>query len=132
VSLIGIKALDDQGSGRTSDIIAGIQYVVEEQGRTGRPSVISMSIGGAPSQALDDAVEQAVSAGIHVAVAAGNEGSDACESSPARVPSAITVAAMSIADQAASFSNYGDCGKPPSFSLHCLLRGSLKLHFCHP
>lgn len=61
---------------------AGIQYVVEQQGTTNRPTVISMSLGGGANKALDDAVEQAVTAGIHVAVAAGNNGEDACLSSP--------------------------------------------------
>jgi cerevisin len=125
VSLIGIKALDDQGSGRTSDIIAGIQYVVGEKARTGRPTVISMSIGGPPSPSLDSAVEQAVAAGIHVAVAAGNNGGDACATSPARVASAVTVAAMDIYDQAASFSNYGNCGKQRA-RLHSAIPAALE------
>jgi subtilisin family serine protease len=72
-----------------------------------------MSVGGPPNQALDDAVGQATAAGVHVAVAAGNEGDDACNSSPARAPTAITVAASNINDEAAFFSNYGSCGESP-------------------
>jgi subtilisin family serine protease len=50
---------------------------------------------------------QVISAGIHVVVAAGNYAEDTSQFSPARVPSAITVAASNISDGAAFFSNYG-------------------------
>jgi subtilisin family serine protease len=47
--------------------------------------------------------------GISVAVAAGNDGIDTCNDSPARVEAAITVAATTPTDGVASFSNWGDC-----------------------
>lgn len=74
---------------------------------SGRPSVISMSLGGGVSRALDSAVTAAVGQGIHVVVAAGNEAADASTSSPARAPAVITVGATTITDQVASFSNFG-------------------------
>jgi len=46
-------------------------------------------------------------AGIHVAVAAGNDNVDAGNTSPARAISAVTVGASTIGDTRASFSNFG-------------------------
>ena len=44
----------------------------------------SMSLGGGASSTLDTAVAQAVSRGVVMAVAAGNDNADACNYSPAR------------------------------------------------
>jgi cerevisin len=74
---------------------------------SGKPSVISMSLGGGASRALDNAVTAAVNSGVHVVVAAGNESADANTSSPARAPAVITVGASDINDGVASFSNFG-------------------------
>jgi subtilisin family serine protease len=71
-----------------------------------------MSLGGAASQALDDAVTNSVNAGFFYAVAAGNESTDACNGSPARLgpmDGVMTVAATDSNEQEASFSNYGNC-----------------------
>src|SRR4051812_2496259 len=67
------------------------------------------SLGGGADNALDAAVKASVSAGVTYAVAAGNESAEACQSSPARVPSAITVGATDHQDHKASFSNFGKC-----------------------
>ncbi|CDO71616.1 hypothetical protein BN946_scf184911.g86 [Trametes cinnabarina] len=66
-----------------------------------------MSLGGGPSRALDDAVTSLTRKGIHVTVAAGNEGTDARNTRPARADGVVTVGASTIADARASFSNYG-------------------------
>jgi len=66
-----------EGSGATSDIISGINFVVDAARLSKRPSVLSMSLGGSPSRAIDQAVIAAVNAGVHVVVAAGNENQDA-------------------------------------------------------
>merc|ERR1719517_290787 len=55
------------------------------------------------------AVDAAVSAGVTVVVAAGNENSNACNFSPAFVPSAITVGSMTASDSRSGFSNFGSC-----------------------
>ncbi|KDN39139.1 hypothetical protein RSAG8_09046, partial [Rhizoctonia solani AG-8 WAC10335] len=102
-----IAVLGADGSGATSDIIDGIQFAMQSAAASGRPSVISMSLGGGVSRGLDSAVTTAVGAGIHVVVAAGNEAADASTSSPARAPAVITVGASTITDQVASFSNFG-------------------------
>lgn len=64
---------------------------------------------GGKSQALDDVVDSAVDAGMHFAVAAGNDNRDACSYSPAGAVKAVTVGASTIGDERAYFSNWGPC-----------------------
>jgi len=106
VLLSPIRVLGCDGSGTTSGVIAGLDWVVRN---ARKPAVVNMSLGGGASTAMDDAVSRAVSAGITVVVAAGNSNADACRSSPARAPAAITVGATDASDVRASFSNYGQC-----------------------
>merc|ERR1712087_1037552 len=51
----------------------------------------------------------AVNAGVTVVVAAGNSNSNACNFSPAFVPSAVTVGSTDSTDTRSYFSNYGNC-----------------------
>ncbi len=106
VSLVAVRVLDCQGNGSNSGVIAGVNWVAAN---AVKPSVANMSLGGGATQALDDAVTAAVNRGVTFAVAAGNENTNACNSSPARAPSALTVGATTNADARASFSNYGSC-----------------------
>jgi len=89
------------------DSIAGLNWVKEQYEKDHQPSVVNMSLGGSADQALDDAVRSLTTAGVHVAVAAGNSNEDAGGGSPAREPSAVTVAASTINDERASFSSFG-------------------------
>jgi len=69
-----------------------------------------MSLGGSGTQqAMADAVNAAVNAGVTIVVAGGNSNSDACRFSPAFVPSAITVGSTDSLNRRSSFSNYGSC-----------------------
>ncbi|MER0243123.1 S8 family peptidase [Streptomyces sp. HSW2009] len=103
--IVAVRVLNDQGSGTTEQVVAGIDWVTEHhQG----PSVANMSLGGGADEALDAAVQKAIESGVTFGVAAGNESTDAGQSSPARVPEAITVASSTETDQQSSFSNYGD------------------------
>jgi aqualysin 1 len=105
--IVPVRVIGCTGSGTSSGVIAGIDWVTAH--RSG-PSVANMSLGGQTSQALDDAVNRAISAGVTFAVAAGNENQDACKTSPARVPRAITVGASTNGDSRdTSYSNYGSC-----------------------
>ena len=106
VSLIPVRVLNCQGSGTWSGVIAGVDFVANS---TLRPAVANMSLGGGASQAVDDAVAGAVSRGATMVVAAGNSNANACNYSPARAPSAITVGATTSADARASYSNWGKC-----------------------
>jgi serine protease len=107
--LIGVKVFGCTGGSPWSTVLAGIDWATNQAVASGIPSVISMSLGGSLIQTINTAVENAVSAGVVVVVAAGNSNSDACQFSPASAPSAITVGATTILGQRASYSNYGPC-----------------------
>ncbi|KAL1916862.1 uncharacterized protein VTP21DRAFT_5059 [Calcarisporiella thermophila] len=110
VNLVAVKVLNNRGSGTISDIIAGVDWVVNDQKNNGKnKSVANMSLGGRTTAALNDAVNNAVDAGLHVVVAAGNDNRDACNYSPAGAEKVISVAASDIDDKKASFSNFGKC-----------------------
>ena len=108
VTIVPIKVLRCDGRGTTSEILRGIDAVL--QLRRGRaPAVANLSLGGGIDPALDAGVRAMVDAGITVVVAAGNASKDACTVSPAREPRVLTVAAVDLADQMTSFSNFGRC-----------------------
>ncbi|MBZ9728772.1 S8 family peptidase [Salegentibacter sp. JZCK2] len=106
-SVIPVKVLDSRGSGSYSGVIAGVDHVAA-YGSAG--DVANMSLGGPTSDALDSAVLSASENGIIFALAAGNDGADANNSSPARVNGQyiVTISAMDSNDNWASFSNYGN------------------------
>ncbi len=104
--LRAVRVLDCSGSGSNSNVIAGINWVAQNHIA---PAVANMSLGGGASQAVDDAVNALANSGVFIAVAAGNSNADACGTSPARAANATTVAASTISDAKASFSNYGGC-----------------------
>ncbi|ORZ38061.1 peptidase S8/S53 domain-containing protein, partial [Catenaria anguillulae PL171] len=110
-SVVAVKVLDSNGKGDWSNVIAGINWVVEQVQKSGnKRALMSMSLGGGGNQTLaDQAVEAAIAAGVHVIAAAGNDGASACNVSPARVRDTITVGATDPSDRLASFSNWGRC-----------------------
>merc|ERR1719384_2634028 len=102
-----VKVLSDSGSGSWSWSYYALDWLA---GNPTRPAVASMSLGGGGTQqAMADAVDGAVNAGVVVVVAGGNENTNACTKSPAFVPSAITVGSVTSLDARSSFSNYGSC-----------------------
>ncbi len=107
--LTGVKVLGCGGSGTTSGVIKGVDWVTAN---AVTPAVANMSLGGGASQALDDAVRRSVDRGIVYSIAAGNSGADACNSSPARAGTSagvVTTAATDQNDREPSWSNYGAC-----------------------
>jgi subtilisin family serine protease len=98
--------LNCSGSGTTSGVIAGVDWVTNN---AVRPAVANMSLGGGVSSALDQAVRNSIASGITYAIAAGNSNANACNFSPARTAEAITVGATTNTDARASFSNFGTC-----------------------
>jgi subtilisin family serine protease len=104
VKIVPVRVLDDNGSGTTEQVAAGIDWVAANHSG---PSVANMSLGGPVDDVLDQATAGAIASGVTFAVAAGNSSADADGFSPARVAEAITVAASDDADAQASFSNYG-------------------------
>jgi subtilisin family serine protease len=107
VSLIAVRVLNCSGSGTTSGVIAGINWVTSNH--TNGKAVANMSLGGGVSSALDTAVRNSIADGVVYAVAAGNSNANACNFSPARVSEAVTVGATTSTDARASYSNRGSC-----------------------
>ena len=105
-TLYPVRVLGCNGSGSTSGVIAGVDWVT---GNRVLPAVANMSLGGGASTALDDAVRRSIAAGVTYAIAAGNSTADACAYSPARVSEALTVGSSTSGDARSSFSNYGTC-----------------------
>jgi subtilisin family serine protease len=108
VTLVAVRVLDASGNGTNSGVIAGVDFVTSDH-QAGQPAVANMSLGGGISSALDTAVTNSINDGVTYAIAAGNETSDACGTSPARVASAITVGSTTTTDARSSFSNFGTC-----------------------
>jgi subtilisin family serine protease len=113
VRLVGVRVLDCGGSGTTSGVIAGVDWVTANHS-AGAPAVANMSLGGGASSSLDAAVSNSIADGVSYAVAAGNGNmagiaQDACKYSPARVAAAMTIGATDRTDKKASWSNYGNC-----------------------
>jgi subtilisin family serine protease len=107
--LTGVKVLACNGSGSTSGVIKGVDWV---RANAIKPAIANLSLGGGASTALDNAVKALADSGVFVSVAAGNSGADACNSSPARAGvhnGVMTVAATDSTDKEASWSNYGPC-----------------------
>lgn len=107
VTLVPVRVLDCAGSGSWSGVIAGLDWVASQTAM--RPAVANLSLGGAKSSSVNAAVAAAVGKGVTMVVAAGNSNADACNTSPASEPSAITVGATTNADARASYSNFGSC-----------------------
>jgi subtilisin family serine protease len=121
--LRGVRVMDCNGSGSTSGIIAGVDWV-----RTNhvKPAVANLSIGGGYSATLNTAVTNLSNAGVFVAVAAGNSNADACSYSPASAPAVFTTASSERTDARRSTSNYGSCvdGYAPGGSITSTWIGS--------
>jgi cerevisin len=118
-NIIAVKVLGDDGSGSSSDTIQGMDWVItNHQKRKSQPgfvgSIMSMSWGlQGTANSVDEVIASASEAGIHVSVAAGNDGIDACGSTPAHLGGAnsnvVTVGSVNINNQVSTFSNIGKC-----------------------
>ncbi|KAI8960207.1 subtilisin-like protein [Daldinia sp. FL1419] len=108
-SLFAVKVLDASGSGTNSGVIAGMDFVAKDAAGQTCPKgvVVNMSLGGSSSSAVNEAAASIVGAGLFLAVAAGNEATDASSSSPASEKSACTVGATTKDDELAEYSNFG-------------------------
>lgn len=106
--IVPVRVMNCSGSGSTSDIIAGVDWIINHH-QAGVPAVANMSLGGPRSAALDLAVSRGISDGVTFVVAAGNSNVSACTVSPAGEPLAITVGSTTSSDDRSSFSNFGSC-----------------------
>lgn len=106
VRLHGIRVVGCNGIGTVSSAVEGIDWVTANHVS---PAVANMSMGSAASPLMDFAVQGSIDAGVTYVAAAGNANADACQVSPARVGSVITVGASDQNDVRAPFSNFGSC-----------------------
>ena len=107
--ITGVKVLGCSGSGTTSGVIKGVDWV---RNNAKKPAIANLSLGGGANTSLDNAVKSLATSGVFVSIAAGNSGANACNYSPARIGATdgvMTVAATDSSDKEASFSNYGSC-----------------------
>ncbi|MEK9519177.1 S8 family peptidase [Streptomyces venezuelae] len=102
--IVGVRVLDNNGSGTTAGVVAGIDWVTRN---AVKPAVANMSLGGGVDSTLDTAVRNSIASGVTYAVAAGNSNANASNYSPARVTEALTVGSTTNTDARSSFSNYG-------------------------
>jgi len=110
VNLIAVKVLNRFGSGSYSNIIGGLNYIAQwKKSNSSLKGIVNMSLGGGAFTPLDKAVRNLINSGVSVVVAAGNEGQNAENTSPARVAEAITVGAYNNRNNnMPSWSNFGN------------------------
>jgi subtilisin family serine protease len=123
--IYAVKVLGCSGSGSWSSVISGIDWVTQNHKAN---AVANMSLGGSANQAVDDAVRTSAASGVFYALAAGNDGANACNQSPARAGTTdgiATVAAVDSSDAEASWSNYGSCVDiwAPGVNIYSTYRG---------
>ena len=117
VTIVAVRVLNCAAVGSTSGVIEGISWVTADHvAHPDVPVVANLSLGGARSAALNDAVAASIATGISYTIAAGNGTNDgggaaidAQAVSPASAPDAVTVGATDRNDYRVSFSNFGSC-----------------------
>ena len=111
-NVFGVKVLDCNGSGRTSDIIKGLDFVYKKHQETKKSkgvvkSIVNMSLGGGFSKALNRAVESSIKdLNFYFVAAAGNENQSIKRVSPASSKGIIAAMASDRNDNRAYFSNF--------------------------
>lgn len=101
--VMAVKGLDDTGTGQSSDLARAIVYAVDNGA-----DVINASFGGSGySLVEEEAVNYARAHGVVFVAAAGNSTQEVADFTPASIPAAIAVSALSTSDTLAFFSNYG-------------------------
>jgi len=114
-SLVAVKVLSDGGSGSYAGVIAGCDWALKayQAQPAGTAGTANLSLGGPFFQALNDALDAAMQAGLFVVVAAGNSNADSCRDSPSSAPDVITVGSTDVSpantDVRSYFSSYGPC-----------------------
>ncbi|MGW4128807.1 S8 family peptidase [Amycolatopsis japonica] len=106
VKIVGLRVLGCNNTGPDSGIIDAVDWVTAN---ARKPAVANMSLTMDAPGVGDDALKKSIASGVVYGVASGNASTDACNTSPARVPEAITVNATDSGDNRSSFSNYGSC-----------------------
>lgn len=104
--ILALKALDDNGNGTTSSVVAAIQYAIDSH-----VSIINLSLSGLAnenSSLITAKVKEAIKAGITVVASAGNNSADASNYVPANITGVITAGACDEGGNVLAISNYGE------------------------
>ncbi|KAI9188716.1 hypothetical protein H9P43_000137 [Blastocladiella emersonii ATCC 22665] len=108
-----LQVLDRNGKGPWSNVIKGIETVVNLKNSRKRPSIMNLSVTGAKNDALNAALTTATRNGVHVVVAAGNSNVDTCGTSPGSAGGpngdVVSVGSAGQTDVQSVFSNWGRC-----------------------
>ncbi len=106
VKVMPLKVNGESGSGKLSDVNRAIYYAIEHNA-----DVINMSLSAVDSKhtltILDDAIDEAVSKGIVVVVAAGNQASDTADRYPANKENVLTITSVDSSDKIGENANTG-------------------------
>lgn len=108
-TLHAVRVLNDRGMGTISGLLQGLDWIRSYHFAHDYPSVVSLSLGVDLSPIINEAVEAAMETGISFSVAAGNDGANACYTSPASANGVVAVSATDIEDTAPVWANYGPC-----------------------
>lgn len=108
VTIVPVRVLDCNAFGYWSWVIAGIDWVTAHH-QKGKPAVANMSLSGGKNSSVNSAVSKSIQDGVSYVFAAGNDGTNACNYSPASVSAGLTIGATDNTDTKASWSNYGSC-----------------------
>jgi subtilisin family serine protease len=101
-----VRVFNCGGWGSTAALLAGLAWVAAQAAALApAPCVVSMSVGGAASAAVNDAVNALAAAGLTIITSAGNAGGDACAQSPAGAAGAVAIGATDEQDARTSFSS---------------------------
>jgi aqualysin 1 len=109
VRLYSLRVLDCNNSGTVSRLLAAVDWLAQYHQK---PAVVNLSLSGAAgtsTASMEDAIRTSVAAGLTYVVAAGNQTTDACSRSPARMPEVITASSSNNTDARQSVANYGSC-----------------------
>ncbi len=112
--IVAVKVLNSSGQGLESHLLNAIDWVIANRVNY-HITVVSLSLTMSSSDAVINAVENAVNSGLVVVVAAGNNGAGTNyvgDTSPANTDSVITVGSVNSLGNISSFSSQG--GETPS------------------
>lgn len=104
--IFSVQVLDDEGTGTWDVLLRGVHYAWQNSKQRRRPTILSISITGARSDAVNHALEDLMQDGVLVVVAAGNSNDDAVQYSPASAD-VLVAAASTVQDVRSPFSNWG-------------------------
>ncbi|ORX77111.1 subtilisin-like protein [Anaeromyces robustus] len=113
VNIVSVKVMNKKGSGKWSDIISAIEWCQNHlfNETTSKKGIINISLSGSVKMSANNAIKASISQGVHFTVAAGNNGNNACQYSPASASEygAVVVGSIGNDDTYSKFSNYGSC-----------------------